>query len=351
MLLKQLFDPNTSTYTYLVADPVSRQAIIIDPVLDHIDRDLALVAELGFELIYTVDTHVHADHVTGSGEIRRRTGALSGVSALAEVACADRKLSHGALLPFGRYQLEVRSTPGHTNGCLTFVLRADGQTYAFTGDALLIRGCGRTDFQEGDAATLYRSVRDQIFSLPWNTFIYPGHDYRGHTVSTVAEESVHNPRLNTTVTEAQFIKIMGELKLSQPASIHEALPRNLSCGDLQETKADEEAIEIVELSPSELSPTDTPVSDGYLTRLVVDVRSAQEFEGELGHFPGSILAPLQELPRQASCWPRDVPIVVVCRSGRRSQQGCEVLAGMGFTDVCNLSGGLEAWNAFHEVTA
>ena len=200
MLFKQLFDQDTWTYTYLLADPGSREAIIIDPVVERVDRDLKLIAELGLELVYTLDTHVHADHVTGSGELRNRTGALSGVASVAEVACVDRNLIHGDVLRFGRYALEVRSTPGHTNGCLTFVVETSGQTLAFTGDALFIRGCGRTDFQQGDAATLYSSVHGQIFSLPEDTIVYPGHDYRGHTMSTVAEEKAHNPRLNIDIT-------------------------------------------------------------------------------------------------------------------------------------------------------
>ena len=151
MLLKQLFDQATWTYSYLLADTDSGEAVMIDPVLEQVDRDLKLVNELGLKLAHVLDTHIHADHVTGAGELRRLTGALSGVAGVADVACADRALVHGDVVRFGQYGLEVRSTPGHTNGCLTYVVQADGKTYAFTGDALFIRGCGRTDFQQGDA--------------------------------------------------------------------------------------------------------------------------------------------------------------------------------------------------------
>ena len=200
MIFRQLFDKESSTYTYLVADRTTGQAIIIDPVLGNTERDLSLVRELDLDLQYTIDTHVHADHVTGSGFLRDRTGAQSVVGEHAGVACASRAVQHGDRLAFGSYEVQVRSTPGHTAGCITLVIESDGATMAFTGDALFIRGCGRTDFQQGDAKTLYNSVQEQIFSLPEQTKIYPGHDYRGHTVSTVGEEkraqNLHPHRLH-----------------------------------------------------------------------------------------------------------------------------------------------------------
>ena len=340
MLFKQLFDQDTSTYTYLLADPNHREAIIIDPVVERIDRDLTLIAELGLNLLYTLETHVHADHITGSGELRRRTGAQSGVAAVAEVACADRKLEHGDVLTFGRYALQVRSTPGHTNGCLTYVVYADGQTLAFTGDALFVRGCGRTDFQQGDAATLYRSVHEQIYSLPDETLIYPGHDYRGHRASTVAEERAHNPRLKTDIDEAAFVEIMHGLDLPHPKRIHEALPANMACG-LREPPA----------RPSDgrgFKEIDVDALDLSTISRVVDVRNPEEFEDELGHLPGAVLAPLPGLREQAFGWRREGPILVVCRSGGRSARGCALLTEMGFSDVINLSGGMSALRKHQE---
>lgn len=343
MLVRQLFDQETWTYTYLLADTESREAILIDPVLERVDRDLKLLADLALHLVYTLDTHVHADHITGSGELRRRTGAISGVSAVAEVDCVDRKLVHGDVLRFGRHTLQVRSTPGHTNGCLTFVVESEGNTLAFTGDALLIRGCGRTDFQQGDPAALYRSVHEQIYSLPANTTVYPGHDYRGHRESTVAEERAHNPRLKTTIDESAFVEIMNELDLAYPKRIHAALPANLACG-LLKTGATEPA-------DGRFKEIDAGTLDLSSVCRVVDVRNPDEFDGDLGHLPGAVLAPLSELAEHVKSWSREPPILLVCRTGKRSAQGCEVLRDMGFSDITNLSGGMTAWRAQQGVSS
>src|SRR5690606_18842226 len=180
MIFRQLFDRDTSTYTYLLADPETREAVIIDPVLEQVDRDLRLIEDLGLTLRFALDTHVHADHVTALGTLRDRTGCTTVMAAAAGAGCADRLVEPGDQIRFGDEGLEVRATPGHTAGCLTYVM-AD-RSMAFTGDALLIRGCGRTDFQGGDAHRLYRSVHQQILSLPPDTLLYPGHDYHGRTV-------------------------------------------------------------------------------------------------------------------------------------------------------------------------
>lgn len=227
MLFRQLFDRDTSTYTYLLADEDTREAVLIDPVREQIERDLALLRELDLDLKYCLETHVHADHVTGSGLIRQRTGCQTAASAKG-APCVDRPLRHGDVLRFGRYGLEARATPGHTDGCMSFV-RTD-RRMAFTGDALLIRGCGRTDFQQGDPHALYRSVQEQLFTLPDETLIYPGHDYKGHTVSTVGEEKRHNARLGGGRDEEGFVALMRGLHLPPPARIDEAVPANLGCG-------------------------------------------------------------------------------------------------------------------------
>jgi sulfur dioxygenase len=338
VIFKQLFDQNSWTYTYLLADPFSRQAVIIDPVVSNVERDLKLIAELGLELTYTLDTHVHADHITGSGALREQTGAVCGVSAVANVACADRNLVHGDILSFGAYSLEVRSTPGHTSGCLTFVVEADGQTMAFTGDALFIRGCGRTDFQEGDAATLYQSVHGQIFSLPEDTVVYPGHDYRGHTSTTVREEQEYNPRLNTDINQNRFIEIMTGLNLSNPKMMDVAIPANLSCG--RPVAADREAPGIQLVAPEQ-------VVDINHYR-VIDVREPQEYNGLLGHIDGAELVPLATVPAAAAEWSKEDPVLVVCRSGGRAATACELLQNMGFSEVANLDGGMLAWNKASE---
>ena len=230
MIFRQLFDHDTWTYTYLLADSETRDAVIIDPVLERADRDLLLMKELELKLVYTLDTHVHADHVTGSGQIRYRTEARSVASAAANVPCVDHRVLDGSRLRFGNYEIEVRSTPGHTSGCVTYVVIAANRTLVFTGDSLLVRGSGRTDFQKGDPRILYRSVHQKIYTLPDNAIIYPGHDYQGRTSSTVAEEKQYNPRLNTSVTESQYVEIMNNLNLEDPKLMDMAVPANQACG-------------------------------------------------------------------------------------------------------------------------
>ncbi|MDH3687506.1 MAG: MBL fold metallo-hydrolase [Myxococcales bacterium] len=228
MIFRQLFDPETSTYSYLLADPASREAVLIDSVSEQFERDVTLIRELGLTLKYAAETHVHADHVTASGRLREALGARVAVSAAAGVTNGDVALGHGDCLEVGKLRLEARSTPGHTAGCTTYVCHAMGM--AFTGDALLVRGCGRTDFQEGDPHVLYRSVREQIFSLPGETLLYPGHDYRGRTVTTVAEERQFSPRLRDGTSEEAFAEIMNGLDLAYPSRIDVAVPANLQSG-------------------------------------------------------------------------------------------------------------------------
>ena len=228
MIFRQLFDPETSTYTYLLADESSRKAVLIDSVLGQIDRDVTLLSELELELCYALDTHVHADHVTASGRLRETLGCKVGVSEVSGVANADLHLRDGEIIRFGEKELEVVSTPGHTNGCLTYVCRAAGM--AFTGDVLLIRGCGRTDFQQGDAAVLFASVRDRLFSLPDDTRIYPGHDYHGRMMSTVGEEKRFNLRIALDRSVDQFVEIMTGLNLAYPKQMDIAVPANLESG-------------------------------------------------------------------------------------------------------------------------
>ena len=236
MIFRQLFDQTSCTYTYLLASRHGGEAVLIDPVLEQVERDLRLVAELGLELVHTLETHVHADHVTGASVIRERLGTRSVVAAEGGASCGDVHVRDGDRVSFGRHALLVRTTPGHTDGCLSFVLEdaepspGAAPLMVFTGDALLIRGCGRTDFQQGDPHRLWRSVHDKLFSLPPTTRVYPGHDYKGHTVSTVAEERAHNPRLGGGKTEAEFVAIMQGLRLAQPKKIDVAVPANLECG-------------------------------------------------------------------------------------------------------------------------
>lgn len=229
IIFRQLFEPVSSTYTYLVADKLTGEAALIDPVLEMIERDLKLIDELELKLTFVLDTHIHADHVTSTGSLKLRTGARIGVSQVANLKCADLSLVDGQEIFLGDKTLRVISTPGHTNTCVTYAF----QNMIFTGDTLLIRGCGRTDFQEGSPEKLFESVRKKLFALPDETLVYPGHDYKGLTSSSIGEEKRFNPRLREGNTLEDFKNIMSELKLAPPKKIHEALPANMKCGLLE----------------------------------------------------------------------------------------------------------------------
>ncbi|KAI4999595.1 hypothetical protein ZWY2020_004184 [Hordeum vulgare] len=234
LLFRQLFEKESSTYTYLLADvgDPEKPAVLIDPVDRTVDRDLNLVKELGLKLIYAMNTHVHADHVTGTGLIKTKLPGAKSVISKASGAKADHSVEHGDKIYFGKLFLEVRATPGHTAGCMTYVTGdSDGQPsprMAFTGDALIIRACGRTDFQGGSSDQLYQSVHSQIFTLPKDTLLYPAHDYKGFTVTTVEEEVTYNARLSKD--KETFKTIMENLNLSYPKMIDVAVPANMVCG-------------------------------------------------------------------------------------------------------------------------
>ncbi|XP_020233620.1 persulfide dioxygenase ETHE1 homolog, mitochondrial [Cajanus cajan] len=234
LLFRQLFEKESSTYTYLLADASHPQkpALLIDPVDRTVDRDLSLIEQLGLKLVYAMNTHVHADHVTGTGLIKSKVPDVKSVISKASGATADLYVEPGDKVHFGDLFLEVRATPGHTKGCVTYVTGdTPGQPQprmAFTGDTLLIRGCGRTDFQGGSSEQLYKSIHSQIFTLPKSTLIFPAHDYKGFTVSTVGEEMQYNPRL--TKDEETFKNIMANLNLSYPKMIDVAVPANMVCG-------------------------------------------------------------------------------------------------------------------------
>ncbi|XP_061675302.1 persulfide dioxygenase ETHE1, mitochondrial [Syngnathoides biaculeatus] len=226
LLFRQLFESESSTYTYLLADANTKDAILIDPVLETIDRDLKLIGELGLQLRVAVNTHCHADHITSTGLMKTRLPGLKSAISKFSGAMADILLSEGDRITFGKHYLTVRETPGHTDGCMTLVTQ--DQCMAFTGDALLIRGCGRTDFQQGCPKRLYTSVHHKIFTLPDHCLIYPAHDYLGQTVSTVGEERMLNPRLTKSLEE--FVTIMENLNLPKPSKIEISVPANLVCG-------------------------------------------------------------------------------------------------------------------------
>lgn len=228
---RQLFEPVTSTYTYLLADIDTKEAVLIDPVDTTVDRDIAVLEDLDLKLKYALNTHVHADHITGTGLLKKRLhGVQSVLSDYTGGAKSDVQMKHLDKVSFGKFELEGRHTPGHTAGCMSYLLRdLNKEPYAvFTGDCLLIRGCGRTDFQQGDSTQMYFSVHKQLFTLPDDTIVYPAHDYKGRTASTIGEEKKFNPRV--TKSHDDFVTLMANLNLPRPRFIDQALPANMKCG-------------------------------------------------------------------------------------------------------------------------
>jgi len=343
VLIRQHFDPVSSTYSYLVIDPASREAVLIDPVLEQHKRDAALIRELGVGLMFTLETHCHADHVTGAWRMKQTFGSRIGLAAVYGASNVDLPLSHGMVVRFGDAALEVRATPGHTAGCLSF-LSADHRL-VFTGDALLVRAVGRTDFQQGNAAQLFESVRTQLFTLPDTCVVYPAHDYEGRTSSTIGEERLFNPRLGGEARREDFIGYMENLGLPHPKLLAVAVPANMSCGrDAEGSEPPppswgpvvESYAGVPEIAPEWLGRHRDEVE-------LVDVRSRTEFEGELGHLEGAKLLPLEELRARMDELGACKPIVLICQTGKRSAMAATILRKAGLQRVANLAGGMVLW--------
>ncbi len=225
MIFRQLFDQASSTYTYLLADKASRTAVLIDPVKEHVDEYVDMLANMSLTLAYALETHVHADHITAGGLLKQKTGCKTAVGMQCGASMADVQLEDNDVLFFGQHRISAIATPGHTPGSITYLCEG----MLFTGDALLINGCGRTDFQGGDAGKLYDGITGKLFSLPDETLVYPGHDYNGRRVSNIGQEKSINPRL-AGKTREEFINIMNNLDLPKPKLIDLAVPANRSCG-------------------------------------------------------------------------------------------------------------------------
>jgi glyoxylase-like metal-dependent hydrolase (beta-lactamase superfamily II) len=225
MLFRQLFERESSTYTYLLAARPGGEALLIDPVKEDVGKYLQLIKELDLRLVFAVDTHVHADHVTALGDLRARTSCITVMGTQSRADCVSRKVSDGELLNIDGLQMRALYTPGHTDDSYSFVL----SDRVFTGDTLLIRGTGRTDFQNGDPHAQYESLFGKLLKLPDETLVYPAHDYKGWTVSTIGEEKAHNPRLQLG-SEAQYVALMNGLELANPKQMDVAVPANLACG-------------------------------------------------------------------------------------------------------------------------
>lgn len=346
LIFRQLIDPQSSTYTYLLADRNSGEAVLIDTVFEQAMREAALIKELDLNLVATLETHVHADHVTAAWVLKHQFGSEIIAAKASGAQGADRYLVQGDEVRFGGRYLQARATPGHTDGCLTYVL--DDESMAFTGDCLLIRGSGRTDFQQGDAHQMYRSVHTQIFTLPDSCLLYPAHDYQGLTVTSVAEERSFNPRLGGQIGEEDFAGYMENLNLPHPKQIDKAVPANMRCGKPEGKIAALDAKMWARLSYTFAGIWEiAPQAYEEVARKVqlIDVREPREFSGPLGHIKGARLVPLAELSKRADEIDRGRPVVTVCRSGARSAQAVVLLQKAGFSDVANLAGGMLRWRA------
>jgi len=331
LLVRQLMDRDTWTYTYLLVDPQTQLGVLIDPVREQMERDLSLIRELGVELLYVLETHVHADHVTSAGMIRQQTEARIVYSAAAEVKAIDVAVNDGDAIEFGNFSIRAITTPGHTSGCVSYYV--DGMV--FTGDALLIHGCGRTDFQQGNAATLYHSVTQKLFTLPDDTIVYPAHDYKGRTASSIGEEKRWNPRLGNDRSEAEFIEIMADLNLDLPKKINEAVPANLETGISFDPKRYlHEAFTMSDLhSAWESLPQD---------EVIVDTRTEEEYQD--GHVPGALNIPFGEEDKHAEELKGYRKVYLYCRSGRRAQTVLADLSIMGLDNLtCVGHSGMPEW--------
>ncbi|WP_305907033.1 MBL fold metallo-hydrolase [Methylomarinum sp. Ch1-1] len=233
MIFRQFFEPVTSTYTYLLGCEFSRKAILIDTVASEVDFYIQQLEQLDLDLVYTLETHVHADHITGAGHLRDQIGSKSIVHRDAGAMCADLLVTDGVQLQVGDIEIKALHTPGHTSGCTSYLIG----DRVFTGDCLLINGCGRTDFQQGDSGVMYDSITQKLFTLPSDTLVYPGHDYKGQTVSTIKQEKSLNARLGNGKTREEFVQIMNDLDLAYPKFIDEALPANKACGQPENDQA------------------------------------------------------------------------------------------------------------------
>ena len=331
---RQLLDQDTWTFTYLLWDLDNREGIIIDPVREQFERDLCLVGELGVRMVYALDTHVHADHVTSLGMLREEMGLQTAVGEPSGVPCADIMLNDGYTLGFGRHTLTALATPGHTGACTSFKI----ENMVFTGDALLIRGCGRTDFQQGNPEMLYRSITQKLYVLPDETLVYPGHDYNGKSVSTIGEEKQYNPRIPFTQTESDFAELMNSLNLPRPKHIDEAVPANMGCGiSVDHGHLTEEVFGV-----RDLQKILTALSEN---EVVIDCRTPDEYEA--GHIPGAINLPMGKELDQLGELQDYRKIYLYCYSGRRSQSVFATLTSKGLDNlVCLGSSGMAEWEKF-----
>ena len=336
MIFRQLFEPESCTYTYLLASRIGGEALIIDSVFERVDRYVQLLAELDLNLVKVVDTHVHADHITGMGELRDRTKCITVMGDNSPVDVVSMRVKEGETIDIEGLSLEVMYTPGHTSDSYCFLM----DDRVFTGDTLLIRGTGRTDFQNGDARAQYDSLFNKLLKLPEDTLVYPAHDYKGDTVSTIAEEIAFNPRLQVDSVD-QYVDIMDNLNLANPKMMDIAVPANLKVG-IEQGVADHAqwALTVDQVMQDCNTPDCT----------LIDLREDHERE-EHGYIPGSIHAPYTRLDRfvKPGGMLREMAaatgkrLIYYCAYGERSALAVETSQAMGLENVCHLVGGVDAW--------
>ncbi len=342
MIFRQLFDNTSSTYTYLLADEQHGEALLIDPVFGQASRDLALIDELGLKLALVVDTHAHADHVTGAWLLKQLSGCKIASAKVIGADHVDLSLEDGQEFGVKGITLRALSTPGHTDGCMSYVMTDNSMV--FTGDALLIRGCGRSDFQQGSAKKLYQSLTGKLFKLPDNCLVYPAHDYQGRTVSTIGEEKAFNVRVGNGANETDFIEFMQAMRLPHPKLIDEAVPANLRSGCPEDGKLPP----LPDWADIRLTYGGVPeIAADWLEEhlddvTVLDVRLDEEVKDcPLSGSLVDIHIPLDQLRDRTTELAKDKPVVALCRSGRRSALAVTILKEAGFDKVASLSHGLK----------
>jgi sulfur dioxygenase len=336
MIFRQLFDSTSSTYSYLLASRWGGEALIIDPVLEKVDRYLQLVRELDLKLVKAVDTHIHADHITGLGALRDRTHCITVMGENAKVDVVSMRVGEGDKVTIEGVALDVLYTPGHTDDSYSFLLR----DRVFTGDTLLIRGTGRTDFQNGSARAQYESLFGKLLKLPEDTLVFPAHDYKGDMVSTIGEEKRHNPRLQVKSVD-EYVELMSKLNLPNPKMMDVAVPANLRQGLAQ----DEVARKGWALTAAEaISLVGTP------NAALVDLREQGERDKH-GSIPGALHAPYADLQdnicrggilHELAC-ATGKRLVFYCAFGERSAMAVQAAQDAGLTSACHIHGGIAAW--------
>jgi sulfur dioxygenase len=337
MIFRQLFDSVSFTYTYLLGDHPGGEAIIIDPVFEKVDRYLSLLDELDIRLVKTVETHVHADHITGSGDLRDKTGCVTVMGKEAKVDTVSMRVDDGDVIEAENIRLEVLYTPGHTDDSYCFKMPG----MVFTGDTLFIRGTGRTDFQHGDPRAGYESIFNKLLTLPDETMVYPGHDYKGDTVSTIGEERAFNPRLQVNSAD-EYAEIMNNLNLPNPKLMDVAVPANLKIGLAQDDPY---------LKDCTLTADTLINSVGTDEKLFVDLREDGE-RLQHGIIPGSVHIPYNHLESYLKpggllkilAQKGDQDLVLYCAYGERSALALKAMQKAGIKNVCHLGGGIDAWS-------